>query len=155
MRHRVHSLLAALVFAFVALLLASTPARADTLAEVRKSGRLLWGGDQEGGGPYVFPREDDPNKVMGFEVDVADKLAGYLGVKAEFAQGNWDRMPDLLQAEKIDIILNGYEWSPVRTEVMASTIPYYVYGLVLLGRKNDPSLGAWEDLKKLGPSGDK
>src|SRR3954454_21522090 len=97
--------------AFLALLLAfAAPTRADGLDDVRKRGELVWGADQEGGGPYVFPREDDPSRVTGFEVELADALAHSLGVRARFAQWPWDKMPELLRSRKIDVVLNGYEW---------------------------------------------
>lgn len=133
---------------FAVLCLVCQTARADTLDDVRKSGKLVWGGDEEGGAPYVFPRDDDPNKATGFEVELADGLAGYMKVKAEFSQGNWDKMPDLLRAQKIQIILNGYEWSSPRAEMMESSLPYYVYGLQLLARKDDASIQSWADLRK-------
>lgn len=139
---------------FACLVLARAAA-ADTLGEVRKRGTLLWGADQEGGGPNVFPREDDPSQVTGFEVDLAARLGEYLKVRAEFFQGNWDKMPDLLRAQKVDIVMNGYEWTPDRLETMEASIPYYVYALQLLARKGDASLQSWEDLRKPGPGGAK
>src|SRR4051812_39113284 len=60
----------------IALLLAlstaglATSARADTLADVRQSGRLVYGSDKEGGGPYAFPDPDSPRDVTGFEVEL-------------------------------------------------------------------------------------
>ncbi len=56
-------------------------------------------------------------------------------------------MPELVRAGKVDIVLNGYEWTPARVEAMEATLPYYVYGLQLLGRKSDPSLAGWRDLE--------
>src|SRR6516164_4881583 len=87
-------------------LIALTPVRGDTLEEIKKRGRIRWGGDQEGGAPYVYP---DPNapRVAGFEVDLMDLLAERLGVKAEFQQGEWTNLPDLLRTEGIDVIVNG------------------------------------------------
>jgi polar amino acid transport system substrate-binding protein len=123
-------------------------ARADTLEQVRKNGKLLWGADQEGGAPYVYPSDADPNVVIGFEVDIAKKLGEYLKVKAEFTQGNWDKMPDLLKAQKVDVILNGYEFTTVRADFMESSIPYYVYGLQLIARKDDADIKSWADLRK-------
>ncbi len=130
-----------------------TPARADDLDDVRSQTRLLWGGDQEGGGPYVFPREDDPSKVEGFEVDIAERLGEYLKVRPEFVQGQWDRMPDMVSTKKIHVILNGYEWSPIRAETLEPSIPYFVYALQLLARKDDGTITSWDDLKKPGPTG--
>jgi polar amino acid transport system substrate-binding protein len=130
-----------------ALVLPGT-ASADALTQMRKGGRMLWGGDQEGGGPYVFPKEDNPAQVTGFEVDVANRLGEYLKVKAEFTQGQWDKMPDMLRTGKIYAIVNGYEFTPERAEIMDATIPYYVYALQLMGRKSDARINSWADLKK-------
>ncbi len=137
----------AIVLALVAFL-TTLPASADTLDDIRKRGSIQWGGDQEGGGPYVYPRDDDPNRVMGFEVDLAERIAEYLEVKAEFMQGNWDKMPDLLRTQKIDVILNGYEWSATRAEQMESSLPYFIYALQLVAPKDDPSIQSFDDLKK-------
>lgn len=125
-----------------------TPAAGDAQVEIRSRTALVWGADQEGGGPYVYPREDDPARVTGFEVEIAAALARSLGVEPRFFQGPWDKLPELLRTRKVDIILNGYEWSPERAEIMDATIPYYVYGLQLLGRRDDAGLSAWDDLSR-------
>src|SRR5439155_2890407 len=134
--------------AIAALLSIRSLAGADTLAGVRASGELVWGADQEGGGPYVYPSDDDPSEVTGFEVELAARLARSLGVKPRFFQAQWDKLPDLLRTRKIDIILNGYEWMPSRLETMDATVPYFVYGLQLLARKDDAALGGAGDLEK-------
>ncbi len=145
MRHRFCGGVAACI---VAVLTLPGRASADALSEMRGKGLMLWGGDQEGGGPYVFPREDDPFRVTGFEVDLANRLGEYLKVKARFTQGQWDKMPDMLRTGKIHAIINGYEFTPERAEMMNSTIPYYVYALQLLGRKGDAGINSWADLRK-------
>ena len=123
------------------------PALADRLADVRQRGVLQWGGDQEGGGPYVYPRQDDPNQVTGFEVELANRLAEYLHVRSEFIQGQWDNMPDMLRTGKVDVIMNGYELTPERFALMDATVPYYVYRLQLLARRGDLAYRNWESLK--------
>src|SRR5262249_44115792 len=57
----------------------------DALARLRARGTLRWGGDVQGGEPYVF---QDPRGggLVGFEVEIADALARRLGVRAEFVQ---------------------------------------------------------------------
>ena len=122
-------------------------AAADALADMRKSGRMLWGADQEGGGPYVFPQPKDPSQVTGFEVDLANRIGEYLKLRPEFTQAQWDKLPDMLRTGKIDLIINGYEFTPERTETMDATIPYYVYGLQLMGRKDNTRINSWADLK--------
>ncbi|HEY4118014.1 MAG TPA: ABC transporter permease subunit, partial [Byssovorax sp.] len=135
----------ALALACAASLLASS-AWSDTLAEVRARGALRWGADQEGGGPYVFPRDDRPSEVTGFEVDLAAKLAARLGVRAEFTQASWDKLPDMLRTSKIDVVLNGYELTPEREDVMTASLPYYAYALALMARRDDARVSSWDDL---------
>jgi len=129
-------------------------AAGDTLDEIQRRGELIWGADAEGGGPFVFPRDDDPTQVEGFELELARLLAGRLGVTARFAQGPWDKLPDLLERGDIDVVLNGYEWTPVWAERFGTTIPYYVYELQMLVRGQDDR---WRDLDDLGarPAGRK
>jgi polar amino acid transport system substrate-binding protein len=136
-----------------ALLAAGAASAQDTLERIKSGGVLIWGADQEGGGPYVYPRDDDKSRVTGFEVDLAEALARALGVRAEFFQGPWDQMPSLLATRKVHLVLNGYEWTPPRAEAMAATIPYYVYGLQFLARADDASIAAIDDLKRPGPNG--
>lgn len=141
--------LCALVFA----LILPSQARADQLADIRSRGELQWCADQEGGGPYVFPKEDDASQVTGFEVDLSAKLAEYLKVKPRFMQGQWDKLGDLVKTRKCDVVVNGYEFTPERNEALEPTIPYYVYGLQLLVRKGGV-VKTWDDLKS-NPNGAK
>lgn len=134
--------------------LCAAPSSAQTaLDQIKSGGALIWGADQEGGGPFVYPRDDDKSRVTGFEVDLAEKLAEALGVKAHFQQGPWDQMPSMLETRKVHIVLNGYEWTPARAEAMAATIPYYVYGLQFLARADDETIKTIDDVKKPGPRG--
>ncbi len=125
-----------------------TQAFADGLADVTKRGEILWGGDQEGGGPYVYPRDDDASIVTGFEVDLAGAMGRRIGVRATFTQAQWDKLPEMLEAHKIDVVQNGYELTPAREEAMNASIPYYAYALALLTRKDDARIAAWEDLSR-------
>jgi polar amino acid transport system substrate-binding protein len=131
---------------------AARAARADGLADLTARGKLLWGGDQEGGGPYVYPRDEAPDQVTGFEVDLAAAIADRLRVKAEFTQSAWDKLPEMLSTKKVDVILNGYELTPEREEVMAASMPYYAYALALLARKDDAAIASWDDLAR-SPNG--
>jgi polar amino acid transport system substrate-binding protein len=143
----VRVLLAGLVMLFVA----SPVSGGEGLQTVSRRGTLIWGADQEGGGPFVFPAADEPGRLVGFEVELAETIAARLGVKAQFAQGQWDKLPDLLDRGDIDIVLNGYEWTPDRARRYGTSIPYYIYELQLLGRKDNASLRSWEDI--LNPAG--
>lgn len=132
----------------VCLIVSSTAVAIDGLDKIRQRGTLVWGADQEGGGPFVYPNPNDPTQRIGFEVELAELISEHIGVKAEFSQGQWDKLPDLLDRGDIDIVLNGYEWTTNRAARYGVSIPYYIYELQLLGRTADGSLAAWEDLLK-------
>jgi len=85
--------------------------------------------------------------VTGFEVDLAARLAALLNIRAEFVQAQWDNIPDMLRTGKVDVIMNGYEFTPARLELMDATVPYYVYRLQLLARRDDPTYRTWDSLK--------
>jgi polar amino acid transport system substrate-binding protein len=126
--------------------LAAAARAGDTLARIREVGSFTFGADQEGGGPYVYPDPADPARSLGCEVDLANALARELGrelgrpVEARFAQGPWEKLPDLLASGRIDLVLDGYEWMPERARAMRSSLPYYVYELQLLARADAPGV---------------
>jgi polar amino acid transport system substrate-binding protein len=120
-------------------------ARADLLDDIRARGVLRWGADEEGGGPFVY-RRPGSDELAGFEAELAELIAGALGVRAEFVQCQWDKLPAMLDLGEIDIVLNGYEWTEVRAAHYGTSIPYYIYELQLLGRRSDDRLQSLADL---------
>ncbi len=125
----------------------------DTLTRIQASGKLVYGSDKEGGGPYIFPNPEAPREVVGFEVDLMRELAKGLGVEPVFSQGQWDRLLQGLDAGRVDLVVNGYEWTENRARTHGSSRPYYIYQLQLITPKAGP-LRAWDDLKsKRAPQG--
>ena len=55
-------------------------------------------------------------------------------------------LPQILDRGTIDVVLNGFEWSAEREQLWSSTIPYYIYKLQLMARKDDDSIRSWDDL---------
>ncbi len=126
---RVSALLAGAVF------LVASAAPGAELTEVQRRGELIWAADQEGGGPHVFPDPNDPRRLTGFEVEFAELIAGELGVKARFQQGQWDRLP-LLLGRAADCVINGIELTPARRRDYRCSRPYFAYALQLIGRRD-------------------
>lgn len=127
--------------------LAAAMLHADALDKIRDHGTLIWGGDQEGGGPYVFPNPANQDQLIGFEVELADLLAKELGVQAKFFQADWATLPEFLENNTIDVVLNGYEWSAERAERMLATRPYYIYQLQLLVRTDETRISSFDSLR--------
>ncbi|HEY4106237.1 MAG TPA: ABC transporter substrate-binding protein/permease [Polyangiaceae bacterium] len=107
-------------------------------AEVRVRGELAWGGDLQGGEPYVYESPTEPGKIIGFEVDIADALAKELGVRAKFRQNDWSNLIPSLERGDFDLILNGLEATPARRSRLRLSQPYFVYGETLAVRKGSP-----------------
>jgi len=115
---------------------AAAPARADGLAELKTRGVLLWGGDVQGGEPYVY--EDATGKLVGFEVDIADAIARRLGVRARFVQVAWSNLVPALERGDFDMAMNGLELTADRHERLLLTRPYYLYAETLAVRRGSP-----------------
>lgn len=108
------------------------------LARVRAQGELRWGGDLQGGAPYVFQDPADPSRIVGFEVELARALARRLGVKASFVQNDWHNLVPSLERGDFDVILNGLEDMPsVRDRIRVSR-PYFHFSEQLVVRKGSP-----------------
>ena len=136
---------------WLAVIALSSVAVAAELDEVRSRGELVWAADQEGGGPHVFPDPADPRRLTGFEVDFAELIAAELGVKARFQQGQWDRLPLLLD-QTADCVINGIELTPERRRDYGCSRPYFGYALQMVGRRGAAPVSL-ADLAAAGPRG--
>ncbi len=105
---------------------------------------LVWGGDMEGGAPFIFNQN---GKLTGFETELANCLAEGMGKSARFQNVNWDSLTDALVRGDIDIVLNGYEYSEKRQQEVRCSLPYFVYSLRLIV-SNQSEINGWGDLKK-------
>src|SRR5262245_18138095 len=98
---------------------------------------LRWGGDAEGGAPYVEADPNDPTRVVGFEVEVAQLLADGLGRAPRFIQAGFTTLDGSVARGDFDIALSGIEDSPARRSRLAVTIPYHQFREVLTVREAD------------------
>src|SRR4051812_32918898 len=104
----------AIIAGAILTLVTPSSAPADTLDDTIHTGILRWGGDDSGGGPYIY--QDKNNKLTGFEFELAEYLAAQLGVRSEFVTSEWEMLPQLLDRGGINLVLNGYEWSKEREQ---------------------------------------
>ena len=112
-------------------LLAPGASRAQSARELR------WGGDAEGGAPYVEADPNDPSRVVGFDVEVARLLAAGLGRDARFIQVGFTSIDAEAARGDFDVGLSGVEDSPARRARLAVTVPYYEFREVLTIRAAD------------------
>jgi len=98
---------------------------------------LRWGGDAEGGAPFVEANAADPSRVEGFDVDVAALLASGLGRRPRFIQTGYTTLDAATARGDFDVALSGIEDTPARRARLAVTIPYYEFREILTVRAAD------------------
>ena len=108
-------------------------------AEVRAQipTELRWGGDAEGGAPFVEADPGDPANVRGFDVDIASLLAGTVGRTPRFVQAGFTTLDASVSRGDFDIALSGIEDSATRRSRLALTLPYYEFREVITVRSAD------------------
>lgn len=115
--------------------------------EITARGTLIWAADAEGGPPYVFPDPASPGRILGFEFEFADALAGKLGVKAEMVQNSWDGLVPALARGNFDVIINGLEITREHLRRIAMSRPYFAYSQQILVRGSARDVYGLGDLK--------
>ena len=98
---------------------------------------LLWGGDAEGGAPFVEADPADASKVRGFDVEVAETIARGLGRDARFLQVQWSSIDQSVERGDFAIGLSGMEDTPARRARHSVTVPYFEFREVLAVRSAD------------------
>ena len=98
---------------------------------------LRWGGDAEGGAPFVEADPADPSRVRGFDVEIAEMIARGLGRRSQFVQVAWASISQSAERGDFDIGLSGIEDRPELRERQSLTIPYFEFREVLAVRPAD------------------
>lgn len=79
--------------------------------------------------------KDKTGKLIGFEIDVATRLAKDMGVKVEFVPTKWAGIIPALLTGKFDVIIGGMGILPKRNLKVNFTIPYDVTGMSIVAHK--------------------
>lgn len=79
--------------------------------------------------------KDKTGKLVGFEIDVATRLARDMGVKVEFIPTKWAGIIPALITGKFDVIIGGMGILPQRNLKVNFTIPYDYTGMSMAAHK--------------------
>jgi polar amino acid transport system substrate-binding protein len=79
--------------------------------------------------------QDKAGNFVGFEIDVANRLAQDMGVKAEFIPTKWSGIIPALLTGKFDIIIGGMGIRPERNLKVNFSIPYDHTGMSIVAHK--------------------
>ncbi|MCQ1058878.1 transporter substrate-binding domain-containing protein [Photobacterium sp. ZSDE20] len=110
----------------------STAADKSALIEIKERGTL-----RVGLSTFVpWAMRDKQGELVGFEVDVARRLAKDAGLKLEFIPTAWDGIIPALLAGKFDVIIGGLSITPERNMSVLFTSPYAHSGVQLAAHKD-------------------
>jgi polar amino acid transport system substrate-binding protein len=79
--------------------------------------------------------KDKTGKLIGFEIDVATRLAEDMGVKVEFVPTKWSGIIPALITGKFDVIIGGMGIRPARNLKVNFSIPYDFTGMSMVAHK--------------------
>ncbi len=113
---------------------APAPARASDAAP---SGVLRWGGDAEGGAPFVEADPAHPDSMRGFDVEIADMIAAGLGRTPQFVQVAYASIAASVERGDFDVGLSGVEDRPDLRARHSLSLPYFEFREVLAVRLAD------------------
>ena len=74
--------------------------------------------------------------LVGFEIDVAQKLADDMGVDVEWTPTAWDGIIPALVAGQFDVIISGMSIRPSRNLTVNFTVPYAYSGATVLANRS-------------------
>lgn len=113
---------------------------------VRATGELRWGADVNGGAPYVFRDSENPDKIIGFEIDIMNAIAKQLHVKAQLVIVPWDQLVPALLRKDYDLVFNGLEITKERLASIDFTIPYYFFSEQITVQRGEERFNSLKDL---------
>ena len=116
---------------------------ADLLEQIQDRGELIIATEGTWA-PWTYHDEEDD--LVGFDVEVAQRVAEKLGVKATFVEGEFDGLLAGLETGRYDMIANGVEITEERSEKYDFSTPYAYIHTAVITRGDDDSIQSLEDL---------
>ncbi|EJL6399436.1 transporter substrate-binding domain-containing protein [Vibrio cidicii] len=135
-KHRIARLsIAALLTGLLGLSL-STPSLANESATANLDSINQRGTLRVGMSTFVpWAMRNKQGELIGFEIDVAKRLAADSGWKVEFVPTAWDGIIPALLAKKFDVIIGGMSVTPERSKSVLFTAPYSHSGVQVAASK--------------------
>lgn len=141
-------------------MLCTTALIAGTLDEIAKRGKLRVGMEP---GYMPFELTNKKGEIIGFDVDMAKRMAKAMEVDLELVSTAWDGIIPALLTDKFDIIMSGMTLTQQRNMSINFAQPYIIIGQsVLVAKKHEGTISDYRDLNdpkytiasKLGTTGE-
>lgn len=115
----------------------------NLLETVEERGKLYIGTEGTWA-PWTY--HDESDKLVGFDVEVATRIAEIMGLEPVFYESEWDGLFAGLNSGRYDIVANGVEVTEERTEAYDFSEPYAYINTVVIVRDDNEEIKSFEDL---------
>ena len=122
---------------------ASADNSGDLLAQIQQRCEIVFGTEGTWS-PWTYHDEND--QLVGFDIEVAKKVAEKLGVKATFVEGEWDGLLAGVDGGRYDSMANGVEITEERAQKYDFSDPYCYIRTAIIVKSDDDSINSFEDL---------
>lgn len=120
-----------------------TEALADLLTQIQERGEIVVA--MEGTwAPWTY--HDESDELVGYDVEIAKKIAEKLGVEAVFVEGEWDGLLAGLDSGRYDIMVNGVDITPERAQKYDFSEPYAYNRTAIIVSGDNEEISSMEDL---------
>lgn len=109
--------------------------QAQSIREILESGTIRIGVNA---GAPPFSIVDQSGATVGYDVDTANLIAKYLGVKAEITPFSAAARIPALESSKVDVVIATLSPTPARAQAVMFTMPYCTFQIVILGAPDSP-----------------
>jgi len=131
-------MLASIVVLIGVLTFVSPVAAQDALDRIRKDGVLKIANS----GVYPPFEFKEGDKLVGFDVDLAELVAREMGVKPEISVIDFKGLIPSLKSGKVDLLISAITHTPARAEQVAFSKPYYETAIAVAVRGDRMSVAS-------------
>jgi len=133
-----------LALVLVAVFSVSLAENTDRLSQIKERGYITIATEGDWA-PYTY--HDESNALVGYDVEIGQAIAEYLGVEARFNEAPWDSILAGVEAGRFDIACNGVSYTPERAEKYNFSTPYLYTPSVLVVKNDNEQIKTVDDLK--------
>ncbi len=113
-------------------------------AEIIERGNVIVANDADY--PPQSSVDKATGKLVGFDVDVANRMGEVLGLNIEFKNPAWETIPAGLNQGKFDVSIGSMTPTPERAKALDFTEPYYYTSGQVFVKEGGPQISGVEDL---------
>ena len=128
----------ATIFAFQGCENKRQESSSDILSDIRSKGTLIVAA---AGNMPPFNMKADDGEVHGYEADLANKFAEFLGVKVQYEIMPFAQLLDALKDGRAHMVMSGMTITPERNAEVAFAGPYYVSSKAVLTKEKSVVTG--------------